>query len=353
MERQYKEHLSDYLNWKDKEQGEHADKWLVFPHNVGPRMSIDETSLSDGELYTIVSNKDAKGKRGALAAIILGTKSEDIIAALKNIDQSVRETVTEITLDLSSSMRKIAHKAFPKAVQVTDRFHVQKLAMEALQEMRISFRWDAINEENRQTAENKAARKRGEDVEEYEPEVFENGDTRKQLLARSRYLLFKSRNKWTESQKKRAKILFELYPDIENAYNLTDELRRIYSSTKIKGVAYTKLAHWYKHVEDAGYDSFQVVKQTIYENYIDILNFFDNRSTNASAESFNAKIKNFRAQLRGISDVKYFLFRLQKISMRNTQGFPPDPWNTETRPSKQGTATCRLLPRQYSSRMYI
>ena len=62
-----------------------------------------------------------------------------------------------------------------------------------------------------------------------------------------------------------------------------------------------------------GYDSFQVVKQTIYENYIDILNFFDNRSTNASAESFNAKIKNFRAQLRGISDVKYFLFRLQKI----------------------------------------
>ena len=49
------------------------------------------------------------------------------------------------------------------------------------------------------------------------------------------------------------------------------------------------------------------------ENYIDILNFFNNRSTNASAESFNAKIKNFRAQLRGISDVKYILFRLQKI----------------------------------------
>ena len=49
------------------------------------------------------------------------------------------------------------------------------------------------------------------------------------------------------------------------------------------------------------------------KNYIDILNFFDNRSTNASAESFNAKMKNFRAQLRGISDIKYFLFRLQKI----------------------------------------
>ena len=49
------------------------------------------------------------------------------------------------------------------------------------------------------------------------------------------------------------------------------------------------------------------------ENYIDNLNFFDNRSTNASAESFNAKIKNFRAKLRGISGVKYFLLKLQKI----------------------------------------
>ena len=70
-------------------------------------MSIDETSLSDGELYTIVSNKDAKGKRGALAAIVLGTKSEDIIAALKNIDQSVRETVTEITFSMMKRDNKI------------------------------------------------------------------------------------------------------------------------------------------------------------------------------------------------------------------------------------------------------
>ena len=104
-----------------------------------------------------------------------------------------------------------------------------------------------------------------------------------------------------------------MYPDLEAAYELTDELRRIYSSTKKKTVAYTKLAQWYRHVEEAGYDSFQVVKETVYENYPDILNFFENRATNASAESFNSKIKNFRAQLRGVSDVKYFLFRLQNI----------------------------------------
>jgi len=48
-----------------------------------------------------------------------------------------------------------------------------------------------------------------------------------------------------------------------------------------------------------------------------ILNFFDNRSTNANAESFNSKIKLFRANLRGVTDVKFFLFRLVKLFSMN------------------------------------
>jgi len=313
LERQYKYHLSDYEEWAMSEEGLHAKEWIVRAENVGPRLSIDETSLSDGELYTVVTNKEAHGRDHALVAIVFGTKSEDVITALQTIPEDIRNTVTEVTLDLSSSMRKIVRSSFPKTVQVIDRFHVQKLALDALQEMRIDFRWAAIREENKLLEEMKTAQKKGEDIAPYEPQVYANGDTKKQLLIRSRYLLFKSREKWTDSQKERAKILFDMYPDLETAYNLTDELRRIYSKTTNKGVAYTKLAHWYKHVDDAGYDSFKVVRDTVFENYQNILNFFDHRSTNASAESFNSKIKSFRAQLRGVTDVKYFLFRLQKI----------------------------------------
>jgi hypothetical protein len=53
LERHYKEQLSDYSTWDQKE---HAEEWLLFPENIGSRLSIDETSLSNGELYTI-SNK--------------------------------------------------------------------------------------------------------------------------------------------------------------------------------------------------------------------------------------------------------------------------------------------------------
>ena len=38
-----------------------------------------------------------------------------------------------------------------------------------------------------------------------------------------------------------------------------------------------------------------------------------NRGINESAESLNAKIKNFRMLLRGVTDRKFFLFRLTQI----------------------------------------
>jgi transposase len=53
--------------------------------------------------------------------------------------------------------------------------------------------------------------------------------------------------------------------------------------------------------------------KTMQNHYLTIANYFDNRSTNASAESFNAKIKAFRSQFRGVSSIDFFLFRLANI----------------------------------------
>lgn len=104
---------------------------------------------------------------------------------------------------------------FPKSIQVTDRFHVQKLALEALQEIRIKHRWEAMDKENQSILQAKLESKT------HTPQLLSNGDTLKQLLARSRYLLYKSREKWTDSQEDRAQLLFELYPDIKTAYTMS------------------------------------------------------------------------------------------------------------------------------------
>jgi transposase len=301
---QYKEYLSEYKTWDQKE---HASEWILSPDNIGPYLSLDETALSNGELYTVLTNKEGKGKKRTLIAMIEGTEADKVIAVLNRIPEKARALVKEITLDMAGSMNKIAKRCFPCASRVTDRFHVQKLAYDALQEMRIAHRWDAINEETNALENAKL------NNEKYIAPTFSNGDTRKQLLARSRYLLFKSGDKWTKKQKERAKILFDLYPDIKKAYSLTHSLRMIFSHTETKGVAYTKLARWFNDVTESEFKSFNTISATVYTHYTSILNFFDNRSTNASAESFNAKIKAFRATQRGVTDIPFFLFRLSNI----------------------------------------
>lgn len=304
FDKQYKEVLSGYRTW---ESLKHADQWLVFPENFGPNMAIDETSLSNGDLYTVITNRDRHGREGCLAAIIAGTKAEKVNAALEHVDDSILDTVREVTLDLSDSMRNIVRYSFRKAERVIDRFHIQKLACDAVQEMRIKHRWDAIQEA---TDEMEAARLSGE---VYVPFRYGNGDTKKELLARSRYLLFKSADKWTASQKERAAILFKEYPDLKKAYGLSHSLRMIFAKNTIKDAARLSMARWYNQVEEAGFHSFNVIAATFYEHYDDILNFYNNRSSNAAAESFNSKIKNFRTALRGVVDGKFFLYRLANI----------------------------------------
>ncbi len=304
MEEQYRDHLSHFHEW---EQREHSSDWILFEDNVSQNISIDETSLSQGELYTVLTNKEAKGRKGSLIAMVRGTNSDYIRRILEKIPLKKRKIVKEITLDMAPTMEKIARYTFPNANLVTDRFHVQKLAYEAVQEIRIKHRWEAIEQENNEIELGK------ETQQEYIPEVFENGDTLKQLLARSRYLLFKSESKWTPTQRQRAEILFLRYPDIKDAYELSMELGRIYHTTKEKGIAFTRLAKWYDKVEKSKFKTFNTIAKSIQEHYLTILNYFDNRSTNASAESFNAKIKAFRASFRGVRNVSFFLFRLSNI----------------------------------------
>ena len=304
MQRYYRDKLSEYQGWEHQFD---AQRGLVFEKNLGPRLSIDETSLSHGELYTIVTNKDAKGKKGTLVALIEGTKSEIIIPFLQKLSLRKRNKVEEITLDLAGNMGLIAKRCFPNAVQVIDRFHVQQLASEALQEIRIKYRWDALDAENMAVEEAKTEGKT------YTPEILENGDTLKQLLARSRYLLYKWKENWTHEQEQRAIILFDRYPLIKKAYELAQELSWIFTNTKEKIYGLTRLAKWCEKVEQAGFKTFNTISRTINNHYKNIINYFDNRSTNASAESFNAKIKAFRAQHRGVRNVNFFLYRLAKL----------------------------------------
>lgn len=304
LQRHYKHQVSGYKDW---EQLAHADDYLIYPENMTEILSIDEVSLSKGELYTIVTNKNTKVRnKKSVVAIINGTEAKTIQAVLEKIPIQKRQLVKEVSMDMARNMGLAVEKSFPNCTMVIDRFHVVRLVMDAMQHNRVKLRWKAIDAEN---AAVKAAKERGE---KYYPETLANGDTLKELLARSRYLLYKFEEDWTNNQKKRATILFEKYPLLKSIYKLTLRFRNIYKNLN-KADALTQFNEWKEMVIEIKVDEFNSVVNSLEYHLENILNFFDNRSTNANAESFNSKIKGFRANLRGVTDVKFFLFRLEKL----------------------------------------
>lgn len=303
LRKQYKHKSSGFSTWPQKA---HAESYLIYPENIGPKLSIDEVSLSKGELYTYVTNKDSKGRRGTLVASIKGTRSEDIIRVLGKIPLEKRKKVQEVTLDMAANMEYSTRMSFPEAMLTTDHFHVIRLAMEALQHTRVKYRWQELD------LENKAIKEAREKGLKYVPRVLDNEDTPKQLLARSRYIVAKKQNEWTPSQKQRARLLFSLYPQLEASYKHVMSLRGIYLLTD-RSEAAAKLNEWLERTKKLDIKEFRTVAHTISAKKETILNYFKNRSTNANAESFNAKIKLFRANLRGVKDIPFFLFRMQKL----------------------------------------
>ena len=273
---------------------------------MGAYLSIDEVSLSKGELYTFLTNKSGKGKKGTLVACIKGTLSKDIVEVLERISLEKRLQVKEVTLDMAKNMEAAMKKVFTDAKLVTDRFHVVRLAMEALQHIRVNLKWKEMDKENEAV---KAAKEKNQ---KYEAEELENGDTPKQLLARCRYALAKKEGEWTENQKERTTILFKKYPELEIAYHQTLAFRNIYEDRSITN-AKSRFTDWCNEVIEKQIKEFYTVANTVKYNLDNILNFFVNRNTNANAESFNSKLKLFRANLRGVTDTKFFLFRLAKL----------------------------------------
>lgn len=337
--KRYKDTLSKFETW---EQREHASEWLLLPQNVGKDYGIDETSLQ-GELYTIVHNKDAHGRKGAIIAVVKGTKSEDVLKVLMQLPENEREKVESITMDLSDSMRAIAREAFPKATVIRDCFHVVKRGGEGCEEIRLRLKREAIKEQKKQSsqfrkhleklaAQRKSYRekmkekhgknwkksKRGKKPKRlstrFEPPRLTNGETLVEALTRCHKQLSMSREKWTASQEKRAKILFEQYPKLKEAYNLINSLRAIFRNKELtKETAKEKFEEWYGKVAECTLREIKSVRDTIKLYEDEILNYFIKRQTNASAESLNSKIKCFRAQVKGVRDIPFFMYRLATV----------------------------------------
>lgn len=159
----------------------------------------------------------------------------------------------------------------------------------------------------------KRGRPRKRANEKYVPTELSNGDTKVELFTRINRVLPQSGEKWSESQKNRANMVFEFTPKLKETYSLVCKLRTIFRNKKLtKETARTKLHEWYKEVSASRIIEMISAMKTLKTKEDEMLNYFVNRATNA-AESLNSKMKGFRSELKGVRDLPFYLFRCSRI----------------------------------------
>ena len=87
---------------------------MLFPDNLGDNLSLDETCLSNGDVYTILTNKSAHGRKGAIVAMVRGVSSDAVSAIFKRLPHKDRVSVKTITTDLSSAMMLTARRCLDR-----------------------------------------------------------------------------------------------------------------------------------------------------------------------------------------------------------------------------------------------
>ena len=305
LERCYKDSLSGFREW---EQLDHASDWALMEENIGEHLSIDETSLQD-DLFTFLSNKEGHCKKGTIVAAVRGTKAQDVVAVLLKIPEEQRLKVKEVTMDLAIEEMRLRCKREAQAKVRKEKSEFKKRQKRNAAHRRW-YRKTHPKKYKGKTRGRKPARKN----EKFRPTVLSTGDTLVELLTRCRCALTQTPDKWSERTKERMDLLFRLYPKIKESYDIVNKLRAIFRSTSLdRDAAREKLHGWYKAVNRCTIREIKSARDAIKSREDNVLNYFLERSTNASAESLNSKMKGFRAQLRGVSDLPFFMFRLCRI----------------------------------------
>ena len=329
--RWYRDVLSDYA----KDGGEsvrennisviqgNQEKIIEVPifreNNFGFHMAIDEKQIGH-DFYSIMSNRES----GKLAMIAKTMKYNELNSIFYS-HPSVASKVKTLTRDFSNLYKKVGNEIFNKSIQIGDKFHIIKNLMDAHQSIRIRYRQKELTDKRKAYLAFKSEEKERKKVCEqrgilfkkskfnYKQKRYSNGETKLELLARGRYLLYKYDNKWSEKEKKRAKILFRLFPEIEIAYKLSCEFRDFMSRKNI-GKSYlhmsSKLNNWYKKVEKADISEMLNFQTMVETNEEYIMNYFIDGETNALAEGLNSKIQRFITSNNGTRDKDFFFFRL-------------------------------------------
>lgn len=258
----YKRHYEQLeLEWRKRKD----DPW---PKTVG----IDEHSFLRNKRYghmefaTILV--DYKNKR--VKELIPGRTSGQLQQALRYIPG--RERVKNVVCDLSKPYKSFAKDFFPNAKIIADHFHVVRLLNPHINRARKEI-----------TGDKRKLR------------------VRKLLLMNSRRLDY-----WTCSELHK---WLEDHPKLQQLYLAKEALHKMY---RCKGMRRAKkvLRKLLDVLALSKYKELQTLRRTLMEWQDEILNYFENRITNARTEGFNNVCKQLQKRAYGYKSFKNYRLKV-------------------------------------------
>ena len=266
--------------------------WRVLEHYVElarldrdmcevERIGIDETSHKSGHQYvTVFADLDTSS-----VLFVTDGKGAETVSAFREdfIDHAGQPAdVNTVCMDLSPAFQSGVSIALPNAKMIFDRFHVVKLANEAV---------DAIRR----------------------AEVKTND-----ILKQTRYLWLSGPvrlSKMSQKHQEKLSVMQGLNLATAQAYQMKLNLLELWTLPD-REAATAHLESWYAFVEDSsGVGApLQKLAKTIKSHQEGILNFFPNRLTSGLMEGINSLIQAAKSKARGYRTTRYMKIAIYLIA---------------------------------------
>ena len=242
---------------------------ILWPTRGDIRLGIDGHSFSGKEMATTVTDL----ARGRLLTILPNDRRSTILKFLANIPKEVRIRITEICIDMEYRYKTIVEEALGKRVRITvDHFHVIQEANRVIDETRRALQ--SVNNT---------------------------------FIPRKIFL--RGQEKVGAAEWERLIDLFDQYPKLHALWTAKEDLRTFYLVSNKRVAAY-KLSKIIKNLDgiESGYA--KTFAKTLTRWKVEILNYFDNHTTNGFTEGCHTKIKLLKRMSYGFKNKTNYICKM-------------------------------------------
>lgn len=244
------------------------------------RLGIDEIALRKGHGHYIVVLVDIDCR--VLIGLVCSRKHEDIKKVFDSWGLETLKQIEEVSIDMSGSYRGLIEEVLPDASIVADRFHVMKIV------------GDEFN-----SAIIQAKRTNEAMPESEEKEIV------KQALKGSKYALLKPECNLTEKQKIKLSEVIEACPELAAMHHQKEVFRNIFEMENTWRTGLYEIVKWMNIARVY----FEKSVGTIHRWLVEIIGYFDHRTTSGAVEGINNRLKLIKRSGYGFRNFDNFSLR--------------------------------------------